>query len=264
MNRVTQQIAKYGYLIVIMALYVFAISKSEYTRGIIKNGRIQFGGDSMKHQIGMSLLVGLSILALVLSFNSLNLMSIVFILAVILVGYVITGELLISIAVAIIFGSVVVSYSTTSDYTYTSVEGFEEKKENATHDTAKKEDNKDKSATPETKDTKKESDKATTTKKVSDAGESASDADIDVDETFQFDQKSSVLDLYNSLSEDQIKGMKKDTKELMETQQQLIKTLNEMGPTLKQSKEILASFQNYFGDENEMNKKLTDLKTAKL
>jgi hypothetical protein len=257
MNRVTEQFAKYGYLIVILALYTFAISKSKITRGMIKKGRIQFGGEGMKHQIGLSLLVGLSILAFVLSFNSLNLMSILFILAVVLVGYVITGELLISIAIAIILGSVVVSYSTTSDYTYTPVEGFEEKKEEKKDDTNKPEGDKVKAPTPATPESNPSSEKS------KESNENPSD-DIDVDETFQFDQKSSVLDLYNSLSEDQIKGMKNDTKELMQTQQQLIKTLNEMGPTLKQSKEILASFQNYFGDEDDMNKKLKDLKNAKL
>lgn len=256
MNAVTQTAMRYGYLIVILGLYAFAISKSKYTRGIIGKGkRIQFGGESAKQQIGIALLIGLSILALALSFNSLTFTSVLFIFAVMLIGFVITGEMIVSIAIAIILGSVIVSYSTTGDYTYSEVEGFQEEK---------KEESKE-SKPEEKKEGKPEEKKEATPVKPAEKKPETPDDDIpDVDETFQFDQKSSVLDLYNSLSEEQVKGMKQDTKELMETQKQLIKTLGEMGPTLKQSKEILASFQNYFGDEKDMEKKLTDLKTAKL
>jgi hypothetical protein len=254
-----EQLARYGYLIVIIALYALAVNYSPKTMKLFLNrkGRIQFGGDSRKHQIGVSLLLILSLIALGLSFNSLNFMSILFILGVIVIGHAVTGELLLSVAIGIILGSVVVSYSTTSDQLYSNgtTEFFEEKEGDNTKDNSK--DNaKDKTNGTEVA---KEGAKAKKEK-----GDSEVDVELDTEESFQFDQKSTVLDLYNSLSEEQVKGMKKDTRELMETQQQLIKTLNEMGPTLKQSKEVLASFQNYFGDDKEMDKKLTELKSLKL
>ena len=261
-----EQLARYGYLIVIIALYAIAVNYSPKTMKLFLNrkGRMQFGGDSRKHQIGVSLLLILSLIALGLSFNSLNFMSILFILGVIVIGHAVTGELLLSVAIGIILGSVVVSYSTTSDQLYSNgtTEFFEEKEAKEGDDaTGNAKGNAKDNAKVKTNGTEVAKEGAKAKKEKDD---SEVDVELDTEETFQFDQKSTVLDLYNSLSEEQVKGMKKDTRELMETQQQLIKTLNEMGPTLKQSKEVLASFQNYFGDDKEMDKKLTELKSLKL
>jgi hypothetical protein len=269
-----EQLARYGYLIVIIALYAIAVNYSPKTMKLFLNrkGRMQFGGDSRKHQIGVSLLLILSLIALGLSFNSLNFMSILFILGVIVIGHAVTGELLLSVAIGIILGSVVVSYSTTSDQLYSNgtTEFFEEKEAKEGDDaTGNAKGNAKDNAKGNAKDNAKVKTNGTEVAKEGakakkEKDDSEVDVELDTEETFQFDQKSTVLDLYNSLSEEQVKGMKKDTRELMETQQQLIKTLNEMGPTLKQSKEVLASFQNYFGDDKEMDKKLTELKSLKL
>ena len=41
--------------------------------------------------------------------------------------------------------------------------------------------------------------------------------------------------------------MRDDTKELMETQQQLMETLSSLGPQVKQGAELVKSFQGMFG-----------------
>jgi len=47
----------------------------------------------------------------------------------------------------------------------------------------------------------------------------------------------------------QIKGLNKDTRNLIKTQKQLITTLNTMGPSIKESRNILDTFKNYFGKD---------------
>lgn len=92
------------------------------------------------------------------------------------------------------------------------------------------------------------------------------DHEDDVDDNF-IDMKSSFLETYKKLSPKQIKGLNKDTKNLMSTQKKLIETLNNMGPTLKQGKDILDTFKEYFGKDKDLNKKglsLKDLKKFKI
>ena len=92
------------------------------------------------------------------------------------------------------------------------------------------------------------------------------DHEDDIDDNF-IDMKSSFLETYKKLSPKQIKGLNKDTKNLMNTQKKLIETLNNMGPTLKQGKDILDTFKEYFGKDKDLNKKglsLKDLKNFKI
>lgn len=63
----------------------------------------------------------------------------------------------------------------------------------------------------------------------------------------------SFLEAYKNLSPKQIEGLTFDTKELLTTQQKLIETLNAVGPTLKEGKNILDTFKNYFGEDGKMN-----------
>ena len=62
-------------------------------------------------------------------------------------------------------------------------------------------------------------------------------------------KKESFLENYKALSGDQAKGLNKDTQELIKTQKNLIDTLNKMGPTLKEGKNVLDTFKNYFGKD---------------
>ena len=75
-----------------------------------------------------------------------------------------------------------------------------------------------------------------------DAGESVTEPYLDVGRSF--------LEAYKNLSPKQIEGLTFDTKELLTTQQKLIETLNTIGPTLKEGKNILDTFKDYFVEDN--------------
>jgi hypothetical protein len=47
----------------------------------------------------------------------------------------------------------------------------------------------------------------------------------------------------------QIKNLTEDTQNLIKVQQDLMKLLNEMGPSLQNGKQILQTFDNYFGEQ---------------
>ena len=68
-------------------------------------------------------------------------------------------------------------------------------------------------------------------------------------EKFSINQKDTLTNLYKSLDKKEVSGITKDTQNLIETQKKLIETLNVMGPSLKQSKDILDTFKDYFGDD---------------
>ena len=83
---------------------------------------------------------------------------------------------------------------------------------------------------------------------------------------FFIDKKKTKEDLYNNMNTQQKKGLKKDTLELINTQKQLIETMKEMGPVLSQGKNIMQSFDQYFGknDKNQdisvLMKRMKDMK----
>ena len=62
------------------------------------------------------------------------------------------------------------------------------------------------------------------------------------------DHKNSYLELFKSLKPDEISSLNTDTQQLIQTQKQLIETLQSMGPALKEGKTILDTFKNYFND----------------
>ena len=57
----------------------------------------------------------------------------------------------------------------------------------------------------------------------------------------------SILHAYRNLTPEQIGGMKRDTKELMELQKELMGTLAEMKPAIEQGAELLGTFSQFFG-----------------
>lgn len=61
------------------------------------------------------------------------------------------------------------------------------------------------------------------------------------------DLGSTFLKAYNKLDPQQISSMKDDTKELMETQKQLMETLKGMGPAVTQGVDLINTFKTYFG-----------------
>ena len=89
----------------------------------------------------------------------------------------------------------------------------------------------------------KKSSKSKSKKKRKDYG---FDQKFNEDETF-INNKETLADVYRSLDPEQSKGMNSDTKELLETQKNLMNTLKNMGPVLTQGKDIMNTFNKYFG-----------------
>ena len=85
----------------------------------------------------------------------------------------------------------------------------------------------------------------------------------DSKDEFFIDTKGSFLENYKSLTKDQVDGLNKDTKDLIDTQKHLIETLKNMGPALKDGKQILDTFKNYFGSDKEMNDIVSKFKFGK-
>lgn len=61
------------------------------------------------------------------------------------------------------------------------------------------------------------------------------------------DLGTTILHAYRNLSPEQIGGMRRDTKELMELQKELMSTLGEMKPAIEQGAQLLGTFSQFFG-----------------
>jgi hypothetical protein len=60
-----------------------------------------------------------------------------------------------------------------------------------------------------------------------------------------------ILHAYRNLSPEQIGGMRRDTKELMGLQKELMGSLAEMKPAIEQGAELLKTFGTFFGKEEQ-------------
>jgi hypothetical protein len=67
------------------------------------------------------------------------------------------------------------------------------------------------------------------------------------DKDFHLDAGTTFMNAYKSLKPDQIQAMTKDTQELMETQKQLMNTLQTLKPLISDGKQMMEMFQSYFG-----------------
>lgn len=56
-----------------------------------------------------------------------------------------------------------------------------------------------------------------------------------------------ILHAYRNLTPEQIGGMRRDTKELMGLQKELMGSLSEMKPAIEQGAELLKTFSQFFG-----------------
>jgi len=61
------------------------------------------------------------------------------------------------------------------------------------------------------------------------------------------DVGTTILHAYRNLSPEQIGGMRRDTKELMGLQKELMGSLSEMKPAIEQGAELLKTFSTFFG-----------------
>jgi hypothetical protein len=67
------------------------------------------------------------------------------------------------------------------------------------------------------------------------------------DPEFHLDAGTTFLNAYKSLNPDQVSAMTKDTQDLINTQKQLMSTLNTLKPLITDGKQMMDTFQNYFG-----------------
>jgi hypothetical protein len=56
-----------------------------------------------------------------------------------------------------------------------------------------------------------------------------------------------ILHAYRNLTPEQLGGMRRDTRELMELQKELMGSLGEMKPAIEQGAELLRTFSTFFG-----------------
>ncbi len=68
-------------------------------------------------------------------------------------------------------------------------------------------------------------------------------------EEFHIDAGGSFLEAYKKLAPDQIASMTKDTRELIETQKQLMGTLSTLKPLISDGREMLKTFGDFFGSD---------------
>jgi hypothetical protein len=69
----------------------------------------------------------------------------------------------------------------------------------------------------------------------------------DDDADFHLDAGTTFMNAYKALKPDQVAAMTKDTQELMQTQKQLMSTLQTLKPLISDGKEMMDMFQSYFG-----------------
>jgi hypothetical protein len=67
------------------------------------------------------------------------------------------------------------------------------------------------------------------------------------DKDFHLDAGSTFMHAYKQLKPDQVAAMAKDTQDLMQTQKQLMSTLQTLKPLIMDGKEMMSTFQTYFG-----------------
>lgn len=70
------------------------------------------------------------------------------------------------------------------------------------------------------------------------------------DSDFHLDAGTTFMNAYKALKPDQVAAMTKDTQELMETQKQLMSTLQTLKPLITDGKQMMDMFQSYFGSGN--------------
>jgi gas vesicle protein len=61
------------------------------------------------------------------------------------------------------------------------------------------------------------------------------------------DMGTTIMNAYKRMKPEQVQQMQEDTKELMETQRQLMDTISMLGPQVQQGAELVKTFQGMFG-----------------
>ncbi len=197
-----------------------------------------FGSNAVKGLLKSSantiFLIILGALSLIIVFPSLNLKTSALIVAIMIIGFAILRNTLYAVCIGLIVGNIIVSLFKAGSIKVP-IEFFEDKKTKDTKKNNKKENDENKDDTNE-EETNEEEEKKD-------------------NEEFYIDTKGSFKENLNSLSDKEITSLNKDTKELINTQKQLLETLSNMKPALADGKKILDSFKDYFGkDDKELSK----------
>jgi len=169
--------------------------------------------------INNKLLVIIGIITALLVFPKLNNISLILLSILIFIGYSITKNYIVSLSIAFTIIYIIIYLN---DNTSKSIESFKNKKR------------------------KKRK------KRKSSLETFGLDSNDFSDENNVLDTKKSFVENYKSLTTSQVKGLNKDTQDLIATQKALIETLNNIGPTLKEGKNVLDTFKNYFGKDMDL------------
>ena len=170
-----------------------------------------------------TLIIALGILSSLLAYSKLTILTSIIFIILLLIGISITKNIALSISI-----SAIVIYVFSMMFYIDTIESFKTKRN-------------------KTKRNKTKRNKSKRNK----THEKFSDMNNDEQEDF-FDSPNSFIENYKSLTPNQIKTLNSDTQSLINTQKQLIETLNNMGPTLKQGKNVLDTFKNYFGKDADL------------
>lgn len=76
---------------------------------------------------------------------------------------------------------------------------------------------------------------------------------------YYIDKEKTKKNVYKKMNKKQKSGLQKDTLELINTQKELMNTMKEMGPVLSQGKNIMKTFDQYFGSKDTGKGKDNDL-----
>ena len=188
-----------------------------------------------------TLLLILGILCLFLVLPNLDKMAGILLVAIVVIGYGITKDSIITLSIAAISTYIILFLlkSGKSPLVKVNIETFKSKKKKKKRSKKKKKKHKREGF-------------------GFDSGEHEKfDGDDDGDDSdskeHMFDSKQTFADNYKAMTPSQVKGLNIDTQELIKTQKSLINTLKNMGPTLTQGKEVLDTFKNYFGKDTDLN-----------
>lgn len=183
---------------------------------------------------------GISGLSVLYMFYRTQLSAIMLAAGVALMLYSLTSECSVSLIAGALAGLIAVQYSRRNG-----AEGFSNEDEEAEEEEEEKEIKK-------TKKAPKKADKAPPPDNGDRAeffqlGKKYKGPKEEDDSTFHLDAGTTFMNAYKSLKPDQVAAMTKDTQELMQTQKQLMSTLQTLKPLIQDGKEMMNMFQGYFG-----------------
>jgi hypothetical protein len=169
-----------------------------------------------------------------------QLSTILLAIGVALIVYSLTNDISVSLIAGGLAGLIAVHYSRTKKEGFEDVEVEEEVEEEVVTETEKVPEKKVKKA-------KKPAPDNGTRAEFFEAGKKYKMPSEKDDAEFHLDAGTTFMNAYKSLKPEQVAAMTKDTQELMNTQKQLMGTLQTLKPLIQDGKEMMNMFQSYFG-----------------